>query len=162
VEISSLFYTWASRLGPDGKPRTNGIWYELFKDGGVYKRRLKERLDIKQSPYSDKYPLLTDWLDRCADEPEDYIGMRPRRNLMENNVIASSKEDFKLRGKRAQFETKGNLVIDHDPGFVNLANLDMRLKKDSVVYEKIPDFEPIPFEKIGFYEDDWRSLRKVQ
>jgi hypothetical protein len=31
------------------------------------------------------------------------------------------------------------------------------LRKDSVVYDKIPDFVPIPFEKIGLYQDPFRA-----
>jgi len=41
-----------------------------------------------------------------------------------------------------------NVEIDTDPGFVNEAEGDYALKTNSVVYKLIPDFKPIPFDKM--------------
>jgi len=41
--------------------------------------------------------------------------------------------------------------------FVDAENLDFNLKSTSSVYEEIPGFEPIPFDKMGLYEDAWRK-----
>ena len=35
--------------------------------------------------------------------------------------------------------------------------MDFRLRDDSVVYEKVPGFKPIPFERIGLYRDAFRK-----
>ncbi|MEN6547904.1 MAG: right-handed parallel beta-helix repeat-containing protein [Armatimonadia bacterium] len=46
-----------------------------------------------------------------------------------------------------------------DPGFVNPARHDYRLKKDSPVFKL--GFKPIPFEKIGPYKDELRATWPV-
>ncbi|MEM6260030.1 MAG: right-handed parallel beta-helix repeat-containing protein [Planctomycetota bacterium] len=46
---------------------------------------------------------------------------------------------------------------DQDPGFVDLAKLDFRLRDDARVYSDLPGFKPILFEKIGLYKDDYRA-----
>ena len=158
VELSSFFYTWGRSKGPDGRPQAKGVFYEMFENPGVYPIRLRDNVNFQKPPYSEKYPGLTDWLDPLADEPGCYVGIRPRRNLMENNVVAACKEELNLKGDWAQFETKNNLVIAENPGFIDIDKLDMRLKPDSVVYKEIKGFEPIPFEKIGLYEDRYRKL----
>ncbi|MCX5684848.1 MAG: hypothetical protein NT049_14345 [Planctomycetota bacterium] len=43
-----------------------------------------------------------------------------------------------------------------DPGFVNAAKMDFRLRPDSAVFKKLPGFKPIPMEKIGLYVDEYR------
>jgi parallel beta-helix repeat protein len=158
VELSSFFYTWGRRTGPDGRPQEGGVFYEMFKNPGVYPKRLTEQINIYKPPYSEKYPELMDWLEPLPDEPGGYVGIRPRRNIMENNVVFDCKEELNLKGDYAQFETRNNLVTDQNPGFENIGKLDMRLKADSVVFKEIPGFEPIPFEKIGLYEDNYRKL----
>jgi hypothetical protein len=40
-------------------------------------------------------------------------------------------------------------VTATDPGFVNLAKGDFRLKKNSAVFIANPGFKPIPVEQIG-------------
>jgi hypothetical protein len=45
-----------------------------------------------------------------------------------------------------------------DPGFVNAAKGDFRLKSDAEVFCRI-GFRPIPMEEIGLYEDEYRATR---
>ena len=52
-----------------------------------------------------------------------------------------------------------NWVTDHDPGFVNAAQGDFRLKPDSEVFSKLPGFQPIPFEKIGLTPSSRPTVR---
>jgi len=42
-----------------------------------------------------------------------------------------------------------DVCFSGDVGFVDAARGDFRLREDSPVYRRIPDFRPIPFEKIG-------------
>lgn len=42
-----------------------------------------------------------------------------------------------------------DVVFDSDPGFVNASAKDFTLKSDSEILKRIPEFKPIPFEKIG-------------
>jgi hypothetical protein len=45
-----------------------------------------------------------------------------------------------------------------DPGFVNAAKGDFRLKPSAEVFCRV-GFRPIPVEEIGLYEDEYRSTR---
>ncbi len=56
----------------------------------------------------------------------------------------------------ALFTAADNLVTAQDPGFVDVAHGNLALKPDSVVFKKIPGFDPIPFEKIGLFKDEYR------
>jgi len=49
-----------------------------------------------------------------------------------------------------------NVNYASDPGFVNFAKHDFRLKPEAQVFKDLPDFQPIPFEKIGLFVDEYR------
>jgi len=40
--------------------------------------------------------------------------------------------------------------------FVGMAKGDFRLKPDAQVFKDLPGFQPIPFDKIGLYVDEYR------
>jgi hypothetical protein len=132
------------------------MWYDFgissipyfFGEKGIYTRRLTKDVDIKKPPYSERYPLLTDWLDLLPDG-RTYVGMRPRRNVFDKNVVVKYEETFRLVGKYAQTEFGENYVTDKDPGFVDAVRLNFQLKDTSVVYKELPGFVRIPFEEVG-------------
>ncbi|WP_138223254.1 right-handed parallel beta-helix repeat-containing protein [Nibricoccus aquaticus] len=132
------------------------MWYDFalesipyyFGEKGLYTRRLTRDVDIKQPPYSDRYPLLKNWLDLMPDG-KTYYGMRPARNVFDRNVLVKYEETFRMVGKYAATEFGDNFITQKDPGFVDAAKLNFRLKDDSVVYQALPGFKRIPFEKIG-------------
>ena len=132
------------------------MWYDFgigeipyfFGEKGIYTRRLTKALDIKKPPYSEHYPLLKDWLDLLPDG-HTYVGMRPRRNVFERNLIVKYDETFRLVGEYAQTDFANNYIAQKDPGFADPEKLVFQLKDDSEVYTKIAGFERIPFEKIG-------------
>ena len=45
-----------------------------------------------------------------------------------------------------------------DPGFRNLEGLDLSVKPQSGPFREIPGFERIPFEKIGLFRDEYRTI----
>jgi len=49
-----------------------------------------------------------------------------------------------------------NMAYTNDPGFANLAKHDFRLKPDARVFKDLPGFQPIPFEKMGLFIDEYR------
>lgn len=53
-----------------------------------------------------------------------------------------------------------NGVFTTDPGFVNAAGGDFRLKPDAPVFSSV-GFKPIPVESIGLYEDEYRATWPV-
>jgi Right handed beta helix region len=132
------------------------MWYDFaldniphyFGENGLYKKRLLQAVDIHRPPYSDRYPLLKDWLDLLPDG-KTYVGMRSLRNVFERNVLVKYEETFRMVGKYAQTEFGENFITQKDPGFVDASQLNFQLKDDSVVYRELPGFEPIPFAQIG-------------
>lgn len=144
VMLKSHFYTWA---------RDQNV--EYFGKNGICRRRLTEQVDIHSPPYSTRYPELADHLDVIV-EGKEWVGMRPRRNLMARNVIVRGKGKLQLSGAHAQFEERDNFETEEDPGFVDAENMNFQLRNDSIVYRKIPGFERIPFDKIGLYVDEYR------
>ena len=48
---------------------------------------------------------------------------------------------------------EGNVFYKEDPGFLDAENEIYLLKEDSVVYTDIPDFKPIPFTRMGRYNE---------
>jgi hypothetical protein len=132
------------------------MWYDFGMDEipyffgakGIYTKRLTESVNIKSEPYSTRYPLLKDWLDLLPDG-KTYVGMRPRRNVFNGNVLVKYDETFRLVGQYAQCEFGENYITHADPGFVDAGKMNFTLKDDSAVYREIPGFKRIPFERIG-------------
>jgi hypothetical protein len=132
------------------------MWYDFaldqipyyFGEKGLYTRRLTQAVDIRKPPYSERYPLLQDWLDLLPDG-KTYVGMRPRRNVFARNVLFNHEETVRLVGRFAQTDFGDNYVTHKDPGFVDAEHLNFQLKEDAVVYRELPGFQRIPFAQIG-------------
>jgi hypothetical protein len=132
------------------------MWYDFGQDSipyyfgakGIYTKRLTQAVDIRKPPYSERYPRLANWLDLLPDG-KTYVGMRPVRNVFDRNVLVKHEETVRLVGKHAQTEFGDNLHTQKDPGFVDAARLNFALRDDSLVYQALPGFQRIPFEKIG-------------
>ena len=159
VELNSIFYHMSDAHLAHffGYPKTSeshmtndhtktGMFAPSLK--AIYEYRLLECVDIRKPPYSERYPELTDYLD-YLDDGVTRVGMRPRNNMMARNVIYKCPKALKLIGPYAQFYQEDNYVTNEDPGFVDVKNKNFLLKKNSVVYQVIDNFEPIAFEKIG-------------
>ena len=85
--------------------------------------------------------------------------MRARGNQLEDNLIIGGPEDpirF-IGGEFAQTDGKNNWVTREDPGFVDIKNKNFNLKEGAKVFQMIPGFQPIPFDKMGLYKDDYRK-----
>ena len=54
-----------------------------------------------------------------------------------------------------QLQSGPNMAYTNDPGFLDLTNNDLRLLPTSTIYNDMPAFEPIPFELIGPYNDEF-------
>ena len=147
VEISAHYYTWGKSIAQ-----------RTFSENGLIWERLTKNVNIKEAPYNERYPELCNYLDPII-EGKEWEGMRTRRNVMANNLIVTKqdKQMLLLRGDYAQCDTLNNYRTGNDPGFVDFENKNFNLKSDSEVYEKIPDFKPIPFNDMGLYIDEFRK-----
>ena len=120
-------------------------------------RLIKAVMDIHptQPPWSVRFPEMTNLLARHPELPQQ---TKFERNL----VVIKSGAPFQLKlSKLRQTDTNlffasDNFVTATDPGFVDAAKGDFALRPDAVAYKKISGFEPIPFKKIGLYQDEYR------
>lgn len=145
--ISAQFYSWA-------KPQAA----EYFGKNGILRKRLTESIKFDQPPYSTRYPSLLPYLDVIV-EGKEWQGMRSRGNEFSGNVIIGGPDQLvKLMG--GEFATayeNNNFKTNEDPGFVDMKKGNFMLKSNSIVFEKIPGFQPIPFDKMGLYKDTYRK-----
>ena len=110
--------------------------------GTTMTQRLKA-MPYKQPLWSERYPKLVSILD---DEPA-----APKGNLVAENVCFGGKWDG-VHGQARPYVTFGDNLTEGDPGFVDPANMNFQLRDDSPVYDKLPGFKKIPFDKIGLLE----------
>ena len=147
LQLKSMWWDFAS---------DPGNWKYYFGENGIYRKRLTKSVDIKKPPYSEKYPNLINWINLTPDG-KTYYGMYPERNKFENNILFKCEETFRLVGKNAKFEFEKNFISHTDPGFVDYTGKNFKLKENSIVFQEIPGFKQIPFEKIGLYKDEFRK-----
>jgi hypothetical protein len=57
----------------------------------------------------------------------------------------------------ATLQSGPNIAYTTDPGFIDFANDDLRLRPDAKAYTDMPGFVPIPLEMAGLYNDEYRS-----
>jgi hypothetical protein len=105
----------------------------------LWQTRLLKEVDITQAPYTNHYPELIGFMQPQPGAVRDNIA---RRNLLVRcGELKSGRWDTNC----------ANYVTSADPGFVNDAAHDFRLKPDAAVFAWIPGFKPLPVEKMGLY-----------
>ncbi len=52
-----------------------------------------------------------------------------------------------------------NIVAGKDPGFIDYEGGNLQLKEDAAIYKQLPDFQPIPFTRIGLVEE--RAMQRI-
>lgn len=115
-------------------------WKETI-DGGhgcYWQKLLRQDVDITQPPYTTRYPALQGFMDPQPGQP--------RVNRAKNNVLVRCGQTHSGNWQVAPEE---NWATDHDPGFVDEAAGNFLLKPDAEVFQRLPGFQPIPFDKIG-------------
>ncbi|MCP4642262.1 MAG: hypothetical protein GY851_17590 [bacterium] len=129
---------------------TRGLgWAAKYQErGGDHKMYEKlTALNYDKPPYSERYPALARILD---EDPHAPMG-----NVVECNVSVNSGWQ-----KFNKYVVVGeNFVTKKNPGFVDMAKMDFALREDSVVFDKLPEFEPIPLDQIGLVHDANGALR---
>ena len=120
---------------------------------GTTMKGLLDKVPYKDAPWRTRYPKLVGiW----EDEPAV-----PKGNVVQHNLMVNS-GPMSLAGEVPKFGTVAdNLFLKSDPGFVNPAALDFRLKDVAAVQKQLPGFQPIPFEKIGLVVDEYRRALPV-
>ncbi len=79
---------------------------------------------------------------------------------IQNNVSFNS-ADIRIGAQQAATAiVENNVSFGSDPGFYNLEDKIYLLNPDSLVYEKIPDFQPILFTRMGMYNE--RAIARIK
>ncbi|MBZ5855536.1 right-handed parallel beta-helix repeat-containing protein [Flavihumibacter profundi] len=145
--ISAHYYTWAA----------NEV-EEMFGKDGLLRKRLTQNIRFNESPYAERYPSLLPYLDTIVAGKE-WAGMRSRGNALIRNVIVGGADNpvNLMGGEYATMKSEQNFVTKEDPGFVDFKNGNFMLKPDAKVFQMIPGFELVPFDKMGLYKDEYRN-----
>lgn len=107
------------------------------------------KVDWHTDVWAEKYPELMNLMD---DEP----GI-PKYNVLSGNVLYNTPE-FNLDSEVAEYGTvENNVTITDRKAFADYAQKNFALSEDSSIYKKLPDFEQIPFDKIGRYEYNYEE-----
>ncbi|GAA1606680.1 MULTISPECIES: Ig-like domain-containing protein [Kribbella] len=113
-------------------------WKKLFADND----------NFVGTPYLTKYPELAHFFD-----DNHYY---PAHNTYAKNVVwnptTTRQSDVNAQGARDVknlLNYDGNWVASEDPGFVDWQKGDFRLRPDAAVFQHIPGFQPIAFDRIG-------------
>ena len=105
-------------------------WRPGVLDGREVNDLYKKRVAAvkpKEPPFSERYP----WLSTVWETPYDKYLLIKR----DNNFRA----------------------LANDAAFVDPAGNNWMLKPDAAIFTAMPDFKPIPFDKIGLYKDEFRN-----
>ncbi len=140
VAVNNIFVDCSLAFG--SAPWPDKLWKEWLV-GEYFQPRLLKDVDITKPPYVDRYPALKGFL--------DYSG-GPRLNHASNNVVVNCP-----RVSTGNWATNNNFIAESDPGFMNAKVMNFRLRNDSVIFEKLSGFQPIPLERIGLVRDELRK-----
>jgi hypothetical protein len=125
-----------------------------FKSQGMH-ADLFDRAPTETPLWRSRFPRLYEY---SLWEPG--VQAKPHYCVYRNNAIVNHQPlsiNFDWDDPDFKNVIENNVQITGDAGFVDEQGLDLRLREDSVVYERIPEFLPIPFEKMGLYRDDYRE-----
>ncbi|MEH6550597.1 MAG: right-handed parallel beta-helix repeat-containing protein [Pseudomonadales bacterium] len=105
---------------------------------------------IENTAYA-KYPDFRSWLEK--KQPAEFY--TPTSYVFDNvmysatvSMLNQSKPDAVV-DKSENLHSDSNWVTNEDPGFVDFDNGDYSLRPDSIIFQKMPDFNSIPFSEIG-------------
>ena len=142
---NNIFVECKRALG--SAPWDDARWKDAINGGQdcFWTDRLLKEVDITKPPYTTHYPELVGFMDPQPGQP--------RVSEAARNVMVRCGE---VKSGNWQVPAADNWVTDADPGFVNAAHGDFRLRPDAEIYRRLPGFEPIPFEKMGLVADELR------
>lgn len=128
-----------------------GIARKYDKESSLFKKL--KAIPFNQSPWKEVFPYL-------QGLPDSDTRM-PMGNVVRNNVTASCAQATRVAAKPAEIQASvisDNLdLAERDPMFTKEATGDLSLRVESPVFKEAPNFQPIPFSKIGLITDEFRA-----
>jgi hypothetical protein len=121
-------------------PWNDARWRAALKgaEETFFPEKLLQEVDITRPPYLTRYPELAHFMD---PPPE-----APRENRARLNLMVRCGE---ISGGNWRMEEGLVWATPADPGFVNAAQGDYRLRPDSEVLRRLPGFQPPPLDQMG-------------
>jgi hypothetical protein len=114
---------------------TNNVWKQI-REGK------KPPAIITSDLYVQRYPQIATMMSE------------PAVNNVWRNVFYKCGRD--VSGNRSTLDMLANSIFQNDPGFVDAAKGDFRLKPNAPLFNTV-GFRPIPIGEIGLYQDQWRT-----
>lgn len=178
--INNLVVDCPIGLHIDSRGMTWKQWNDP-KDSSWSLEAKAKALDYTRPPWSNKYPRLAAIMD---EEPRLPINNPIRRNVFVNCSKKVRDFDGNVMKLIDRFDMADNLVVSthgtpagaapaNEPkgwtrversgneatslGFTDEKTGDFTLGKGARLLEELPAFEPIPFQNIGLYQDEWRE-----
>ncbi len=121
--------------------RRDGHW-------GIWERL--EAVPYDRPPYSDRYPGLADL---PANDPHGPVG-----NRIAGNLLAHNERPFYFQHDAGHYaELHGNIEVHDREGPSSPLTRDGIFERARRLMDAHPEFNPIPLDKIGLYEDAFRQ-----
>ena len=129
------------------------------RDSGCFRKLLRDEKLFRSELWRQRYPSLLAVLDMDPIDAQNAHG-----NILRNNVNVGG---GKLHVSNAEMvmrtcTVESNMNLYEDPGFVDLAGFDLRLRSDAPVLRKLPGFKAPDFANMGLYADARRASAAVK
>jgi len=148
-------------------------------DAGWSLEKKAQQFNYTQPPWSLKYPHLAAIM---KEDPREPLYNPIRRNVFVDCAKQVCDFDANVKKLLDKLEIAGNLAVNTrglktvapaptfkgfvaltgtaekpvDLGFKDVKKEDLALVKDALLLKELPSFEPIPFDKIGLFKDEYR------
>lgn len=128
-----------------------GLTWADTSEGSEIRTRLYE-VPYNTGIWAETYPEL---VGIEKDNPE-----MPKYNVITGNVSYNT-PDYDISDVALEYGTfENNVTLSNTKAFADYRNKDFTILEDSEVYQKLPDFEPIPFSEMGLLNDGIEDTAK--
>ncbi len=103
-----------------------------------------QKVPYKEGVWAEKYPELVNIME---DDPG-----YPKYNVLKNNLLYQTPEFNIYPAVKQHSEVETPVKLSSTKDFVDFRNQNFALNADSEIFTKLPEFENIPFDKIGRYD----------
>lgn len=134
----------------------------MGKESHLIRNLLRNDKPYRNPDWLERYPNLGPLLEMIETDP---VGAHDSHFCtMRNNVNVGGLPAHVRNEKKVQrtCTIENNIDLDADPGFVDYEHFDLRLRPDSVIFEKLPNFQAPEFEKMGLYDSPRRASPAVK
>jgi hypothetical protein len=113
-------------------------------------------LNPTEDPWKSAHPELATMLENRPELPwrTQFVG-----NLIYSTNPAPTMNKMSVATRKLDgiLDERDNITITNDPATIQAAGHDFSWKPDPAAHGQISGFEPIPFEKVGLYTDEYRT-----